>query len=141
MTMKRMLAPAIGALMLQGLAAPTAQANDDWTRYAESGLQYCDAVILGQFWGESVDEAKATIGRKIGWGNEQIVYDNLDSARARGDRCDFHDTGFSYDDANVLAGMWQVSIDEAKAALAEKVSTGYRELANEVVAEAYQAMN
>lgn len=136
--MKRILLPAVGAALLQIAGTPPALANNEWDLYASSGYEYCDAVMLGAVWGEAVDDAKMTIGRKIGWGNADIVENNLNTARRRGVRCDFHDTGFVYEDAEALAYLWDVSIDEAKVALAEKVSTGWRHLANEVVAEAHQ---
>lgn len=137
MTSKRILVSALGAALLQGVCAPPALADDDWDRYADSGYQYCDAVMLGAQWGQSVDEAKATIGRKLGWGNASIVESDLDSARQRNIRCQFEDTGFGYEDAEALAQMWEVAVDDAKAALAEKVSMGMRDLANEVVAQAH----
>lgn len=135
--MKRSLVPAAGVALLQSLGMPSALADADWDRYAASGYVYCDAVILSAHWGESVDEAKATIGRKLGWGNADIVASDLDEARDAGERCAFFDTGFVYEDAEALAAMWGVGVDDAKAALAEKVSTGYAELANEVVAQAH----
>lgn len=135
--MKRRYAPAVGAMLLQCIYAPHAVASYEWDLYASSGYEYCDAVILGDWWGESVDDAKVTIGRKLGWGNAHIVESDLGSARGEGLRCDFHDTGFVYEDAEAVAHLWGVSIDDAKAALAEKVSTGWRGLAEEVVAEAH----
>jgi len=39
-----------------------AHADADWDRYADSAYQYCDAVILGEFLGQSVGEAKTLIG-------------------------------------------------------------------------------
>lgn len=135
--MQRISVPIAGAALLQLFAPQPALAQSDVDRYVASDYAYCDAVMLGAFWGESVEAAKATIGRKLGWGNADIVAGNLDEARAQGQRCDFVDTGFDYDDADALADLWSVSVEDAKAALAEKVSTGYRTLADQVVQEAH----
>jgi len=83
-----------------------------------------------------VGEAKATIGRKLGWGNAAIVANDIDSARRQGKRCQFHETGLAFEDAEAVAELWGVGVDDTKAALAEKVSMGMRDLANQVVAEA-----
>lgn len=136
MTTKRVLVTALGAALLQGACVPAAYADADWDRYANSGYEYCDAVILGAYWRQSVDEAKATIGRKLGWGNADIVANDIDNARSQGKRCQFHETGLAYEDAQAVAALWGVGVDEAKAALADKVSMGSRDLANQVVAEA-----
>lgn len=135
MTTKRVLFHTLGAALLQGACMP-AFADGDWERYANSDYSYCDAVILGAYWSESVDEAKVTIGRKLGWGNAAIVASDIDTARRQGERCQFHDTGLIYEDAEAVAALWGVSVEDAKAALAEKVSMGLRDLAEEVVAAA-----
>jgi len=136
MTTKRVLVHALGAALLQGACVPAAFADADWDRYANSGYEYCDAVILGAYWRQSVGDAKATIGRKLGWGNADIVANDIDSARSQGKRCQFHETGLAFEDAEAVAGLWGISVGDAKAALAEKVSMGMRDLAYEVVAEA-----
>ena len=128
--MKRALIPAAGVALLQAINPLPATADDaEWARYASSGYDYCDAVILAAQWGEGVDDAKATIGRKLGFGNKDIIEENLTSARASGKRCEFQDTQFSYDDAEALSKLWRTSVTEAKAALAEKASLGFDELA------------
>jgi hypothetical protein len=134
---KSLVAPAIGAAVLHAFSPSSAQASPDWDRYASSGYEYCDAVILGAHWGESVNQAKVTIGRKIGFGNAHIVASDLDTAVGYGQRCAFEDTGFSYEDAVALAQLWGIGVEDAKAQLAEKVSTGYRGLAEDVVAQAH----
>ncbi len=93
-------------------------------------------MILGTSWKESVDDAKATIGRKIGWGNAAIVKDNIADARKQGDRCDFPETGLEYADAEAVAALWGRSVDGAKSALAEKVSMGMKSMADDVIREA-----
>jgi hypothetical protein len=132
--------PAAGIALLHSMGVQPALADANFDRYAASGYVYCDAVILGSYWGESVDEAKATIGRKIGWGNDEVLATDLQSAIDNGERCSFADIEFVYEDAEALAQLWGVSVDDAKAALADKVSTGYTELAQQVVAQAHAAL-
>lgn len=133
--MKRTWMPAAGVVLLQSFGGVAVA--DDWEHYANSGFQYCDAVMLGQHWNETVDDAKATIGRKVSLGNTYLVDHALRDARTQNRRCSFDDTGYSYEDAEALAQWWEVSTSEAKAALAEKVSMGWRELADEAIAEAH----
>lgn len=121
---------------MQAFSVQPAMAETDIDRYAASGYSYCDAMTLGTFWKESVDDAKATIGRKIGWGNAAIVKDNIADARKQGDRCNFADTGIAYADAEAVAALCKTSVGEAKAALAEKVSMGMKSLADDVIRDA-----
>ncbi len=137
--MNRITSTAIGAALLQILSAQPAVADADIDRYVDSGYSYCDAVILGAFWGESVDDAKSTIGRKIGWGNFDIVADNIAVARESGERCEFSDTGFTFEDAEALAQLWDVGLVEAKTALIDKVSLGDQSLADDAVSDALAA--
>lgn len=134
--MNRIAASTAGAALLQLLSVQPAMADDELDRFFSAGYTYCDAVVLGQFWGESGYEAKITVGRKIGWGNESIVQENAAEARGNGLRCTFADTEFSYDDAEVLAKYWEVSVDQAKAALTEKASHGMTAVGKVVVGDA-----
>lgn len=113
------------------LITPMASAGGDeeaFSRYAESKYTYCDAKLLAHHWQGDVFEAKVTIGNKIGWGNTDILESNLVSARqsARDDnmRCDFWETGFSYDDVEVLSSSWGMSISDAKILISDKVFMG-----------------
>jgi hypothetical protein len=123
--------------LLQAIGLESALADADMDRYATSSYAYCDAVMLANVWNQSVEEAKATIGRKLGWGNERIVQANLVDARRRGGRCEFRDTEFDFDDAEALAALWHTSVAEAKTALAEKVSLGALDTAREAVRTAH----
>jgi hypothetical protein len=122
----------IPLILALGLAN-TAQAdtNDqEIAKYAASRYMYCDAKILGALWGQSAGEAKARIGRKIGWGDTAILNGMLSDARTRaeknpGTRCSFHEAGFSYGDAERLAKIWRTSTYEAKIAVEEKIVSGH----------------
>lgn len=112
--------------------------QENFNRYAASGYEYCDAVILGLHWRLSPDQTKLEIGRNFATYNQTLVRDALNESRNNGNRCGFEDTGFSYEDAEAVAALWEIGVEDAKAALADKVSTGYRELAEQVIAEAYE---
>lgn len=134
--MRRISGSAAGVLVYSAMGLQPAYADADWDRYADSAYQYCDAVILGEFWGQSVGEAKTLIGRKLGWGNGDIVASDIAQARSRGQRCSFADTGFSYSDAEAVSLLWGSDVADAKSAIADKVSVGNRNQADQLVAQA-----
>lgn len=51
--------------------------------FFSSDYTYDDAVALASFWGEPLDETKATIGRKILWGSENVAILNRNLEEAR----------------------------------------------------------
>lgn len=105
--------------------------------FFESGYQYCDAHVLSLSWGQSIDEAKSHIGWKVTEGSREVLDEQLHQARVQAweanDRC-YYDAGdaFGYADANLLATLWGLSVDEAKARISFKVAVGN---ANFVAAE------
>jgi hypothetical protein len=137
--MNRMPRTLLSLALLQAIGVESALANDDVDRFDASSYVYCDAVMLSKFWRQSVYEAKATMGRKIGWGSEDVIEGGLRNARRQGWRCSFDQTEFDYDDAEALASLWGTSVEQAKAALAEKVSMGRVDLARDAVAEAFDS--
>ena len=42
--------------------------------FFRSEYNYCDAQLLSEFWGQSLPETKARIGRKVLWENRGIPY-------------------------------------------------------------------
>lgn len=74
--------------------------------FASSRYNYCDAKLLGAFYGLGPDGGKVEIGRKIINGIGTNVPVVLDEARNAGHACEWADTGFSYRDARVLASVW-----------------------------------
>jgi hypothetical protein len=107
---------------------PQPSQNQDMTAFFASSYTYCDAKVLSSHWASSVDDAKALIGRKIGWGNADIVKSELQSARAEAQKdpkraCTFWDAGFQYSDAEKLAKIWKTSVDAAKATVQQKILT------------------
>ena len=47
--------------------------NKELQAYQTSKYDYWDARVLADYWGQSVDEAKARIGRKILWGSKDVA--------------------------------------------------------------------
>ena len=81
--------------------------------FASGKYTYCDAKILANYWGQSVVEAKARIGRKIIWGKKDVLYleQYMVDARVRAlqnpeELCYFLENEYTYDDAVVLAKFW-----------------------------------
>lgn len=81
-------------------------AGDEFATYFASGYVYCDAKILGAFWGQGIGETKATVGWKILNGLGPNVPQILVHARNAGHACDWSDTGHTYADAERLAHVW-----------------------------------
>lgn len=115
-----------------------ARSADPLQKWADSGYHYCDAKILGSLWGTDTFEAKKTVGRKLGWGNRNIVESELRRARKAAERrpgvaCDYHEAGFSYADAEKLAGIWKVDVGQAKRTIAQKVLHGQERMVRKLV--------
>jgi hypothetical protein len=116
----------VHALLGQPARQPGLSQNNDLAAFLASGYTFCDAKVLAAHWGSSVDDAKATVGRKIGWGNASIVETELRHARdealkdsRRG--CRFYETGLTYGDAVKLSQLWTTSVDKAKALVEQKI--------------------
>lgn len=120
-------------------AAPVSK--DPFQAYASSRFDYCDAKVLGQLWGVSVDEAKTRIGNKVINGYPQIVSAELDQAFSTPGHaeCEWVELRYSYSDAEVMAGVWGQSVEEAKARMTRKVNFGNRELVDQMVGAARNA--
>ncbi len=78
-----------------------------------SDYTYWDAAILASYWGQDLEEAKARIGRKIGWGPadvailEQFLLDaRLASLQSVDDLRFYGESSYTYDDAAALAEFW-----------------------------------
>ena len=118
----------------QAIASP----EDDSMRFLGT-YNYCDASILAGHWNVSTGDAKIRGGAKMGANATRVLEDALRSGRNARNFCGWSDTGFTYEDAQALAELWKISVEDAKSALAEKLTGGYRNLAARVVAEAHGA--
>ena len=81
-----------------------------------SEYTYWDAAQLAEYWGQSLGEAKARIGRKVLWGQtdvailEQMLLDarlaSLQSLEETETLRFYLESDYSYDDAAALADFW-----------------------------------
>ena len=108
--------------------AAASRASAAARRFFDSAYCYCDARVLSALWGGSVWDAKVTMGRKIGWGNQSILDSELVRARqaavGRGETCEFMETNYTYDDAVALGSFWQVPVSDAKARIGKLMING-----------------
>jgi hypothetical protein len=85
--------------------------------YFQSAYQYCDAEILSSYWGMNLDDTKMRMGRKILWGEadmlilEQFLADAKVSAlyaleNYPDELCNYGLSRYNYDDAEALAEFW-----------------------------------
>jgi hypothetical protein len=113
------------SLTLVALARPAQAQNDPgWNVYASSSYTYCDAKLISDFWGISVDSAKSQIGQKIMHGIDSNLPSILAASRHAGHRCAWEDTQYSYNDAAQLAQLWGVGVQQAKAKIANYLTNG-----------------
>ncbi|MEC4885384.1 MAG: hypothetical protein SAL70_29320 [Scytonema sp. PMC 1070.18] len=89
--------------------------NKELQAFFNSRYDYWDARVLADFWGQSLDEAKARIGRKVLWGPtnvailDQFLVDARVKALQSANRSTykfFVESGYTYDDAKALAKFW-----------------------------------
>lgn len=115
--------------------------NEELAAFANSKYDYCDAKLLGAYWGQSIDEAKARIGRKIGWHDEDILNGMLKDALTRAQtnnspKCEYYEAGYTYDDAEALSRLWGVDVAEAKARMQRKMMWGNEDVLKAEIATA-----
>jgi hypothetical protein len=112
-----------------------ASAKDFSSVFLGKGYNYCDAKLLAGFWGVSIDQAKSTGGEKIANGLSKNLRNMMVQARQQG-RCDWSDTGYSYEDAEALSRYWGRSIDDAKAKVADLYTAGDAKQVNRALKKA-----
>ncbi|MFT5680777.1 MAG: hypothetical protein ACI8RZ_001683 [Myxococcota bacterium] len=101
---------------------------DPFETYVASQYEYCDALVLGGYWGQGAHEAKLKIGALINAGDANSISGALTSAQTAAAnsmdnaslRCDYHVLGYSYEDAEVLAALWGIDTWDAKIRIEEK---------------------
>jgi hypothetical protein len=102
-------------------------------------LDYCHAKMLSAAWSSTVSQAKVILGHKVLGGYTQNLAAALEEARTHAQqhaeaRCSWVETGFTYSDAEQIAQLWDMSVDEAKAALTEKYLYGSESNARSILA-------
>ncbi len=101
------------------LLAQTGTQEQELQAFFNSKYDYWDARVLADYWGQSVSDAKARMGRKILWGPENVAILNqflvdarvnaLQSVRPAKNPSSykfFRESNYSYDDAKTLARFW-----------------------------------
>ncbi|MEZ4316428.1 MAG: hypothetical protein R3F61_02940 [Myxococcota bacterium] len=112
------------------LGASSAWATDALTqRFLSSDYTLCDALMVSKLFDFSQADAKSYIGQKIEWGTTHILDGDLKRAREKGAkdatyRCQFHQSGYGYDDAEVLAKYWGLNVSDAKTRVEQKIQAG-----------------
>lgn len=118
------------------IAGP-ASADQFTDAYDASPYTFCDAVMVGVLYGVNGVEGKSKIGANILQGGGYPEVERLlGQARAGGVQCGFEDTGYQFADAQIMAGIWVLSVDQAKSKIAEVVSAGFRDGLNRALATA-----
>ena len=119
-------------LAIQGLAGNAwAQQTPLDQRLHAVGYSACDAIILGRAWGQPTHQMKDWILSKVGNGLRPTLETDLQQARQHQRRigqlrCTYIEAGFSYSDAQVLAGAWGVDLSEAKSRIGWAGARGLR---------------
>ena len=120
-------------LLPSGLQQPTSKTSDspgaNFQAYVKSDYNYDDAVLLATLWSLGVGEAKNEIGYRVIHGKEKTLPDKLrknDIPNKHGDDQArffnaFSQSKYDYDDAVLLAQLWNMSIVEAKQTIGAKV--------------------
>jgi hypothetical protein len=101
------------------LLAQNSQKRREIKAFFSSSYDYWDARVLADFWGQSVYDSKARIGRKILWGKkdvailEQFLVDArikhlqaIVPASTPASYTYYQESGYTYADAEVLAKFW-----------------------------------
>ena len=101
------------------LLAQTGTEQQELQAFFNSKYDYWDARVLADYWGQSVSDAKARMGRKILWGPQAVAILNqfLVDARVKAVQSVkpannpssykfFRESNYSYDDVKALAKFW-----------------------------------
>lgn len=114
--------------------------NRELKAFFSSKYDYWDARILSDYWGQSVVEAKARIGRKILWGQsnvailEQFLVDARIKALQKMQGSNpplelYGESKYKYNDAEKLANLWgERSPWDAKIRIEKNLILGQEEI-------------
>ena len=103
-----------------------AQAEDYALTFINWGYGWCDAQVLSWSYGpRDTAQAKAHFGRLLS--NGQKIEGKLAASRSQAmsagaTPCDYYESPFGYDDAEVLSDYWGVQVDEAKTKIGQLLS-------------------
>lgn len=123
------------------IQASAKQVRDrEWKAFFSSKYDYWDARVLSDYWGQSIGEAKARIGRKILWGKsdvailEQFLVDArfkaLQKMQGSSPSLELYgESKYKYNDAQKLAKLWGDSSPwEAKIRIEKNLILGQPEV-------------
>jgi hypothetical protein len=101
------------------LLAENTNSRREIEAFFNSSYDYWDARVLADLWGQSVYDSKARIGRKILWGKQDVAILEQFLVDARIKHLEliantstpasypyYQESGYTYDDAEVLAKFW-----------------------------------
>ncbi|MGK7889192.1 MAG: hypothetical protein AB4042_07645 [Leptolyngbyaceae cyanobacterium] len=120
--------------------------QDELNAFWNSSYSFWDAEVLARYWGQSSDESKARIGRKILFGPadvailEQFLLDARVEALLQVDNLNFYlQSTYTYDDAVALAEFWgDPSPYDAKLRIERNLIMGNEELIGEALRFAFR---
>jgi len=111
--------------------------------FFRSQYHYWDARVLANYWGQSLEDAKARIGRKILWGRkdvailEQFLLDaRVKALQSVGTTPNslYNESNYKYDDAALLAKFWgDPSPEDAKVRIERNLILGNDEIIEEAL--------
>ncbi len=123
------------------IQASAKQVRDrEWKAFFSSKYDYWDARVLADYWGQSIGEAKARMGRKILWGKsdvailEQFLVDArfkaLQNIQGSNPSLELYsESKYKYNDAQKLAKLWGDSSPwEAKIRIEKNLILGQPEV-------------
>lgn len=109
--------------------------------YFQTGYNYCDAMALSMWWygsenGEEVYDSKLRGGWKIAGGDDLLtnyIEPKIDALMSNDQipqnigfpDCYYDESGYGYEDAQILACFWDASVVDAKLGIG--IMTGLRE--------------
>ena len=122
------------------LAQQRGTQQDILNAYFNAGYGYCDAQMLGTFWGITPADAKLRAGKGLLGYRGFLTNISSKLTRSRqlyaGRNVCSYNSDFSYEDAVAVAAYWQVPVSQAKARLTAKLESGNLRTAKQEVAQA-----
>lgn len=113
------------------------------TYFANTEYGFRDAEVLANFWGIPIRDAKVFIGRKLLFGDEgkgrldrALASAWAEDPQANRELQQFFDAGYSFNDAEALAGFWGLSIQDAKLLAGRKLIDGRQDIVEDALRSA-----
>ena len=134
--------------------SPSTWHSNGFKTYVNSDYSYEDAELLAQLWDIPVVEAKQAIGHKILHKIEDLLpekvkqqydnhfkdpYDSPNHSNPLDDNAfqSYLNSGYDYEDAELLAAIWDIDIEEAKSTIGYKIMNKLEETLPEEIRNRY----